>query len=72
VDVAKASQVEVSVYDVLGRKIVTLLNGEKAEGAYTMEWNGLDAQGLSVPTGMYLIRMTAGEFNATQKVMLLK
>jgi hypothetical protein len=72
VDVAKTSQVEVSVYDVLGRKIVTLLNGEKASGSYTMEWNGLDAQGITVPTGMYLIRMNAGEFSATQKVMLMK
>jgi hypothetical protein len=72
VDVAKLSQVEVSVFDVLGRKVATLLNGEKAEGSYTMEWNGLDAQGLSVPTGMYLIRLTAGEFTASQKVMLMK
>ncbi len=72
VDVAKTSQVEVSVYDILGRKIVSILNGEKSEGSYTMEWNGKDAQGMTMPTGMYFIRMTAGDFTDSKKVMLMK
>jgi hypothetical protein len=72
VDVAKPSHVEVTVFDILGRKIITLLDAEKSEGAYTMEWNGRDAQGLTVPTGMYFIRMTAGEFTTSRKVSLMK
>ncbi len=72
VDVAKTSQVEVSVYDILGRKIVSLLDGEKAEGSYTLEWNGKDAQGLTMPSGIYFIRMTAGDFTDSRKVSLLK
>ncbi len=72
VDVAATSQVEVAVFDILGRKIATLLNGEKAAGSYSMEWNGQDDQGLNVPTGMYFIRMTAGQFTDSRKVTLLK
>ena len=52
--------------------VATLLNAEQPEGSYTMEWNGKDTQGLTVPTGMYLIRMTAGEYTTSRKVMLMK
>jgi hypothetical protein len=72
VDVAKTSPVEVSVFDILGRRIATLLNGEREAGSYTMEWNGKDDQGLTAPTGMYFIRMTAGDFTDSKKIMLMK
>jgi flagellar hook assembly protein FlgD len=72
IDVATGSPVDVTVFDILGRKIATILHAEKEAGSYTMEWNGRDDQGLAVPTGMYIIRMSAGEFTASQKVSLLK
>ena len=72
VDVPKVSNVEVVVYDVLGRKIATLMTGEQAAGSYEMEWNGTDAHNQVVPTGIYFIRMTADNFSAVQKVMLMK
>jgi flagellar hook assembly protein FlgD len=37
-----------------------------------MEWDGTDGQGVSVPTGIYFIRMVADDFKATQKIMLMK
>jgi hypothetical protein len=74
VDVPRNSQVDVSVYDILGRKIVTLWNGEQSAGYHTMEWDGKTSEGLTAPTGMYFIRMSAPteQFSATQKVMLMK
>ena len=72
VDMPKTSDVTVAVYDILGRKITTLLSGQQAAGSYTVEWDGRDARGLNVPTGIYFVRMTASEFNATEKVMLMK
>jgi flagellar hook assembly protein FlgD len=60
------------VYDLLGRKIASLLNGTQPAGQYTLEWNGRDANGLGVPTGMYFLRLSSEEFNTTQKVMLMK
>ena len=67
VDVPKVTDVQVVVYDVLGRKITTLMNGETIPGSYDLEWNAQD-----VPTGIYFIRMIAGEFTDVQKVMLMK
>jgi len=74
VDIPRSSQVEVSVYDILGRKIATLLNGETNAGYHTLEWDSHDTQGKVVASGMYFIRMNvpSEQFTATQKVMLLK
>jgi hypothetical protein len=70
--VAKPSYVTVGVYDLLGQEVKTLVAEEKATGTYSLRWNGLDNLGRSVPSGMYLYRMTAGSYSATRKMMLLK
>lgn len=63
------SDVNISIYDVNGRKITDLLkNNQLLKPSYhTIEWN---ADGL--PSGLYFIRMTATGFSSTQKVLLLK
>jgi len=72
VDVPRMTSVDVVVYDLLGRKIRTLMSGEMSPDSYQMEWDGTDGQGATVPTGIYFIRMIADEFSAVQKVMLMK
>ncbi len=74
VAVPRISVMDVSVYDVLGRKIATVWNGEQTAGYHTMEWDGRDGQGITVPTGMYFIRASAPveQFSATQKILLMK
>ncbi|MBI5021186.1 MAG: T9SS type A sorting domain-containing protein [Ignavibacteriales bacterium] len=72
VDVPRATNVEVAIYNVLGQKIVTLMNGEQEAGSYQMEWNAVDAHNQVVPTGIYFVRMTADNFSAVQKIMLMK
>jgi FlgD Ig-like domain len=71
-DVPKLVEVQIAVYNLLGQKVKTLLSGETSPGSYEMEWAGTDGQGVSVPTGIYFIRMSADDFKATQKVMLMK
>jgi hypothetical protein len=71
-DVPKMADVQIAVYNVLGQKVKTLLSGETSPGSYEMEWDGTDGQGVSVPTGIYFIRMSADGFKATQKVMMMK
>jgi hypothetical protein len=77
--IPKTAFVTVTIYDVLGRQITTLMNGRQGAGYYTMEWDARDARGLNVPTGIYFIRMTsrqeggyADEFDQTQKIILMK
>jgi hypothetical protein len=72
VDIPRASAVDVTVYDVLGRKITTLMTGDQDAGYHLMEWDSKDSHGLTVPSGMYMVRMTAGDFNAVRKIMLMK
>jgi hypothetical protein len=72
VAIPKLANVTVAIYDVLGRQITTLMSGQQGAGLYSMEWDGRDARGLNVPTGIYFIRMLSDEFNQTQKIMLMK
>lgn len=66
-DLPRASHVSLSVYDVLGREIVTLLNEEKSPGTYTIQW---DATGVS--SGVYFYRLRAGDFVRTRRMLILK
>jgi hypothetical protein len=62
-----ASEVSLKVYDVLGREVMTLVNGRQEAGAYNIT---LNAANLS--SGMYFYRLQAGNFVATKKMMLVK
>jgi len=72
VDLPKATEVEIAVYDLLGREIALLLSGGQAAGRYLLEWDGRDDNGIAVPTGMYCVRVSSDEFNAAQKIVLMK
>jgi len=72
VDIPKASSVNVTVYDLLGQRITTLMTGDQAPGSVTVQWDGRDANGLTVPSGVYFVRMQSDNFTATQKIMLMK
>ncbi len=66
-DLAKAGPVTLEVYDIVGRKVAELVNEVKSAGSYSVTF---DASSLS--TGMYLIRLQAGQTTQTQKMTLLK
>jgi len=72
VDVPKTSSVEVTIYDVLGQKVNTLMNGQQAAGSISVQWDGRDANGLPVTSGVYFVHMKADNFTATQKIVLMK
>jgi len=56
-----------SIYDLLGREIATLVNEEKAPGTYEVTW---DAEGQA--SGVYIYRISAGPFVQTRKLIILK
>jgi flagellar hook assembly protein FlgD len=72
VDVPRVSDVNIKIYDVLGREITTLLSGQQPAGSMLVKWDGRDAHGLTAPTGIYFVRMSADEFTTTRKIMLMK
>jgi hypothetical protein len=68
VDLAAAEKVRMEVFDVLGRRVATLIDGEMPAGSYQVTW---DARGLA--SGVYLYRLVTGRgVAATRKMMLLK
>ena len=57
---AEAAHVHIAVYDVLGRHVATLADAEHAPGRHTLVWDGTDATGRSVASGVYFYRIRAG------------
>jgi len=65
--------VRLQIYDLLGRKVRTLVQQEKyPAGHHTILWDGRDDFGKRVSAGVYLVRFKAGEFSATRKLVVLK
>jgi hypothetical protein len=71
-DLPKASDVRVSVFNVLGQHVKDLVNGYQEAGSYEVVWNGKDEQGASVASGVYFYRIKTSEFSDTKKMLLLK
>jgi flagellar hook assembly protein FlgD len=66
------SNVQISIYDLVGREIKTLINREQNSGFKTLQWNAMDNLGQPVSAGMYIYTIQAGEFRKTRKMVLLK
>jgi M6 family metalloprotease-like protein len=61
-----------SIYNIEGRLVKTLVDGEFEGGVKTVAWDGRDARGNLVSTGVYLYRLKAGGNTMTRKMILLK
>ncbi len=66
------SDVTIKIYDMLGREVTTLINHQTTAGYHVVYWNGKDSRGENVASGIYLYRLTAGNFSETKKMNLLK
>ncbi|MBC8400694.1 MAG: T9SS type A sorting domain-containing protein, partial [Candidatus Marinimicrobia bacterium] len=69
---AAGEQVKLVIYDIKGRQVRTLVNGEYNAGHHTVTWDGKNNKGLEVASGMYIYRIKAGSFLASQKMLLLR
>ncbi len=63
----KREFVSLKIYDVLGREVANLVNGEEVPGIHTVNFNGS-----SLASGVYFYSLKAGGYNAVKKMMLLK
>ena len=70
--IAEKTHVRLEVFNILGRRIATLVDKEQSAGDYHEVWTGTDAQGDPVASGIYFYRLTAGQQTATRKMILLK
>lgn len=63
----KAARTTLEIYNVLGQKVATLVNGELSAGAYRYQWNGS-----GMASGIYFYRLRSDNFVATKKMLLVK
>ena len=61
------SNVQLIIYDVLGKEISTLVNEQLAPGTYSVDWNASD-----FPSGIYFCRLSSGDFVDTKRMLLVK
>ncbi len=66
-DVRKSANVVITVYDIRGQKIDTLLNTRLVAGRHKLSWQAVD-----LPSGVYLLELRAGERRQVRKAVLMK
>ena len=64
--------INLSIYNALGQKIITLFEGRLEANSYEVEWQGRDDKGRSVPSGIYLCVLASDRFYASRKMILLR
>ncbi|HET9234050.1 MAG TPA: Calx-beta domain-containing protein, partial [Candidatus Eisenbacteria bacterium] len=60
------------VFDVLGRRRVVLVDGPEAKGPHAVRWDGRDARGSAVPSGLYVLRLTFPGHVARERVLRIR
>ncbi len=71
-ELANATQLAIVVFDLQGRRIVTLFEGAKNAGSHRVQWNGRDEQNKLVSAGIYLVQMKSAGQRLIQKVTVLR
>jgi hypothetical protein len=68
----EATQVTLKIYNAIGQEVRTLVNSVYQQGSHQVIWDGKNADGIQVPSGLYLYQLQAGSFVQTKKMILMK
>jgi hypothetical protein len=71
-DLPEQSHVEIMIYDIMGREVRTLVNSHQNAGFKSVIWDARNDIGKPMSAGMYLYRISAGDFHRVKKMILLK
>ena len=66
------SKVSLIVYDISGREVRNLIDENKEPGLYTSNWDGKDNQGKSVSSGVYFYRLKTGDYQNTDRAIIIR
>jgi uncharacterized lipoprotein YddW (UPF0748 family) len=67
-----AGPISLSIYNILGQKVVALLDGSLAPGHYRITWDGTDRTGSRVASGIYFCHLRAGDWSRTRRMVLIR
>jgi hypothetical protein len=70
--IAARAEVRVAIFDVSGRRVRTLLDAVREGGRYTLIWDGKNDRGKPLASGVYLCRLSAGAYSATERLVLVR
>ncbi len=70
--IPEKSEVNLTVYNILGQKVRTLVDGPLESGPHTVTWNGKNESGSMVASGIYFYKLNAGDNTVTKKMSMLK
>jgi hypothetical protein len=70
--IAKRGTASVEIFDVLGRKVRTVISGEFSEGIHRVQWDGRNDLNQSAASGFYLYRLSGQGFSLVKRMVLLK
>ena len=71
-DLPENSYVSITIYDLMGKRVKSLVNSIQDPGYRSIHWNATNDLGQPVSAGMYIYTIQAGEFRKTKKMVLLK
>jgi len=71
VDLPEPTNLKLKIYDILGRKVKTLFDGNKLQGEHIFFWNGNDNYGSRAASGVYIYRISTSGFTSARKMILL-
>jgi hypothetical protein len=71
-EIPKTTHVFIEVYNILGKKVKTLIDEDKDAGYYTVYWDGVDENGEGVVSGIYFYIISTEKFHATQKMIVVR
>lgn len=68
----EGNKMRITIYDLAGRKVSTLVEGHREAGRYSIKWDGTDSFGREVGSGIYFCRLQADDLTAGKKMILLR
>ncbi|GEM_PF-1808433 len=70
--IEKSQKITLTIYNVLGQQVRTLVSGQQMAGSHTLTWNGRNDLGLNVPSGIYFYSLRGSDRILTKKMILIR
>jgi len=70
--IPQSMHVTVDIFNVLGQKVATIVDGTMSAGSHIVTWNARNANGEMMPSGVYFYRLSTPDFSAVKKMLLMK
>ena len=67
-----AGSISLSIYNLAGQKVASLVSGARVRGEYSIHWDGTDDSGSTLATGIYLCRLRSSTYQETKKLLLVR